>query len=105
MGMDIVGGTDACRLIADFGLKTREPRLPVATIGLALAALQFADDWKELVGIELGRNLGDPLGRLRSHAHARHGQAEIRHGACVEDGQENRKSGSDRHPGRARQKA
>lgn len=47
MGMDIVGRTDAHRLIADFGLKAREPRLPVAAIRLALAPLQLADDRQE----------------------------------------------------------
>ena len=72
MRMDIIGGADAGRLVADFGLKTCEPRLPVATVGRALAALELADDRKEqLVGIELGGGLGDAFALLHEQLRER----------------------------------
>ena len=60
MGVHIVRGAHARRLFPDFLFQPREPGLPMPAVGLALAALLVADAGQhELVGIELGRRLGD----------------------------------------------
>ena len=51
--------------LLDFAFKSLEPILPMATVGIALSAFAFRDArQQQLVGIELGIGLGDPLALL-----------------------------------------
>src|SRR4030081_1711139 len=65
MRVNVISSADAFRLVANFRLQPREPGPPMAAVSFPLPSLHLRDAREqELVGIELGGRLGNPLALL-----------------------------------------